>query len=75
MARYHSDGRLDTAFGSNGKVNTDFFGRDDLGLDVAITPSGRILAAGFATTSENQVFAVVCYHAFAVSPQITGILE
>ncbi len=75
VARYHSDGRLDTAFGSNGKVNTDFFGRDDLGLDVAITPSGRILAAGFATTSENQVFAVVCYHAFAVSPQITGILE
>jgi uncharacterized delta-60 repeat protein len=48
LARYHSDGSLDTSFGSGGRVTTDFAGRSDNAAAVAIQPDGKILAAGGA---------------------------
>jgi uncharacterized delta-60 repeat protein len=49
VARYKADGSLDTSFGNNGKVITDFFGSVDEAYAVAIQPDGKIVVAGFAT--------------------------
>ncbi len=45
LARYNSDGSLDTSFGSGGKVLTDF-GSFDQAFDVAVTTGGKIVVGG-----------------------------
>ena len=64
LARYNSDGSLDAAFGSNGKVITDLGGVDDAGYAIVIQPDGKIIAAGYsynnATTSYD--FALARYN-------------
>ena len=48
LARYNSTGSLDTTFGTNGKVTTDFgAGSIDAGFDLAVQPDGFILVTGF----------------------------
>jgi uncharacterized delta-60 repeat protein len=49
VARYNSDGSLDSTFGSGGKVTTDF-GDSDIGTSVAIQSDGKIVVAGFTFT-------------------------
>jgi uncharacterized delta-60 repeat protein len=49
LARYNTDGTLDGAFGSGGKVITDF-GEYDSAAAVALQPDGRIVAAGASWT-------------------------
>lgn len=46
LARYNTDGSLDTSFGSGGKVATEFFGKNDFALAAAIQQDGKIVAAG-----------------------------
>ncbi|MFP5265581.1 MAG: hypothetical protein ACLGJB_27155 [Blastocatellia bacterium] len=48
MARYNSDGSLDSSFGTGGKVTTDFMGRLNQALAYAtlIQNDGKIVAAG-----------------------------
>lgn len=46
IARYTADGRLDTRFGTGGKVVNDFFGDDDYAKDVASLPDGRFVVTG-----------------------------
>jgi uncharacterized delta-60 repeat protein len=49
LARYNADGSLDTSFGGDGKVTTDFAGFLDAAFGVAIQPAdGKIVAAGMA---------------------------
>ena len=48
LARYNSDGTLDTSFGVDGKVETDFSPRGDGAADVAIQADGRIVVIGNA---------------------------
>jgi uncharacterized delta-60 repeat protein len=48
LVRYEANGNLDLSFGNNGKVTTDFFGRDDVVLALVIQPDGKIVAAGRA---------------------------
>ena len=45
LARYNSNGTLDTTFGAGGKVTTDFGDSEEAG-DVVIQPDGKIVAAG-----------------------------
>lgn len=49
VVRYNTDGSLDTTFGSNGKVTTDF-GYDDQGRGVAIQTDGKIVVVGHSGT-------------------------
>ncbi len=49
LARYNSDGSLDSGFGTGGKVTTDFSGGLDGAFAVAVVSAGRILVAGDAT--------------------------
>jgi uncharacterized delta-60 repeat protein len=46
LARYNTDGSLDTTFGSGGTVTTNFDGRYDSGISVAIQQDGRIVVGG-----------------------------
>lgn len=48
LARYNTNGSLDSAFGSGGRVRTDFFGFDDGVRAVALQSDGKIVAAGRA---------------------------
>jgi uncharacterized delta-60 repeat protein len=62
LARYNSDGSLDPAFGSGGKVTTQVVsgdGEDDEIFALAIQPDGRIIAAGEANF--RQDFGMVRY--------------
>ncbi|MEH2286309.1 DUF4347 domain-containing protein, partial [Nostoc sp.] len=68
LARYNSNGSLDTSFSSDGKVTTNFgslFGLPtvDIGYSVAIQPDGKILVAGIDTSLTSLTdFAVVRYN-------------
>jgi uncharacterized delta-60 repeat protein len=46
LARYEPDGSLDSAFGQNGRVTTDFDGASDGANAVVLQPDGKIVVAG-----------------------------
>ena len=48
VARYNTDGSLDSTFGSGGRVTTDFFGNKDGAVAVAFQSDGKIVVAGHA---------------------------
>ena len=48
VSRYNVDGTLDTTFGRDGKVRTDFPGLAAVASSVLIQPDGKILVAGGA---------------------------
>ncbi|MEQ4720651.1 hypothetical protein [Nonomuraea sp. B19D2] len=58
LARYNSDGSLDSGFGSGGKVTTDFGTSGAAG--VALQADGKIVAAGFSGLL-SQDFALARY--------------
>lgn len=59
LARYNTNGALDTTFGSGGRVTTDFsLGSTDFAQAVVIQGDGRIVAAG----TSNGDFALVRYN-------------
>jgi uncharacterized delta-60 repeat protein/uncharacterized repeat protein (TIGR01451 family) len=60
LARYLSDGSIDSTFGTNGIVITSF-GTDAYGLSVALQPDGKIIAAGAAGTYGYADFAMARY--------------
>ncbi|HET7487172.1 MAG TPA: Calx-beta domain-containing protein [Acidimicrobiales bacterium] len=62
VARYNSNGTLDTTFGTGGKLVTDVGGGADSGNAVALQPDGRIVVAGDTfPPSSNSRFLVVSY--------------
>jgi uncharacterized delta-60 repeat protein/uncharacterized repeat protein (TIGR01451 family) len=63
MARYNTDGSLDTTFDGDGKVTTDLAGGFDQANAVAIQGDGKIVAAGLANVSGAFDFAVARYNA------------
>lgn len=52
MARYYSDGSLDTSFGNGGKVYMDF-GGDDALASIKVQSDGKIIVGGFSHTTAN----------------------
>ncbi|WP_411111674.1 calcium-binding protein [Streptomyces sp. c-19] len=58
VARYNSDGSLDTTFSGDGMVTADF-GGTEFGNAVAVQPDGKIVVAG----SGGAGFAALRYHA------------
>ena len=62
LARYNSDGSLDTTFGNGGTLMTDFFGNEDDAFSVLIQPDGKIVAVGSANNPASYYdFAAVRY--------------
>ncbi len=66
VARYNTDGSLDSSFGASGKVTTDFGGGPDAGKSVAIQSDGKIVVTGSGGASHTN-FAVARYWAAAES--------
>jgi uncharacterized delta-60 repeat protein len=60
LARYDSDGSLDTTFSGDGKQTTDFAGGADNAFGVAVQSDGKIVAVG-GGTGETEDFAVARY--------------
>jgi uncharacterized delta-60 repeat protein len=58
LARYNTDGSLDTTFSGDGITTTDFSPYYDVAYAVAIQGDGKIVAAGAANGS---VFALARY--------------
>ena len=62
LARYNTDGSLDTSFGNGGRVITRIGSFDDAANAVAIQPDGKIVAAGISGSSPNYDFALIRYN-------------
>jgi uncharacterized delta-60 repeat protein len=76
VARYLKNGKLDTSFGTGGRVRTDF---GDHGFDrarsAALQADGRIVAAGFAISQDGIAwnFALARYDAAGhLDPSFSG---
>jgi uncharacterized delta-60 repeat protein len=64
VARYNSNGTLDTSFGVGGWVATDYFGGQDFAYAVALQTDGKIVVAGAADIADDlAAFAVARYTA------------
>ena len=62
LARYNSDGSLDTTFSGDGKVSTDFGGGDDHGQSVVMQPDGKIVVAGASDNVSSDGFALARFN-------------
>ena len=61
IAKYSFDGQIDTNFGTNGIVTTDFYGSHDRAWDFIIKDN-QLTVAGFTMqTSPNEEFALARY--------------
>ena len=64
LVRYNADGTLDTTFGGDGRVTTNFTPTEDGVYGLAIQADGKIVAAGDAgLRTTNSRFAVARYNA------------
>ena len=61
LARYDSDGTLDTTFGSSGKTTTDFGYGTDVAYALTVLDSGGILAGGYSDNGADSDFALARY--------------
>jgi uncharacterized delta-60 repeat protein len=55
-------GSLDSTFGINGKVATDFSGVDDFGNSIAMQYDGKLVMAGYSHNGSDYDVAVVRYN-------------
>ncbi len=66
VARFNTDGSLDTSFNGSGINITPLGDSDSVATTVALQPDGRIVAAGYATVGGVQQFVVARYTAAGV---------
>ena len=62
LARYNTDGSLDTSFDTDGKVTTAIGSAADYGRSVAIQSDGKIVAAGYSNNGSDNDFALARYN-------------
>ena len=58
IARFNSDGTLDTSFGTGGKVIQPIGSGNDWGQSLAIQPDGKILLGGVCSNGSNNDFCI-----------------
>ena len=78
VAKYNSDGSLDTSFNSTGKVTTNFSSGDDDGRGIALQSDGKILLAGTSYNGNTYDFAILRYNnsiSTSISVDIKVFLE
>ncbi len=63
VARYNTNGTLDTSFGTGGRVTTAVGSGNDFGRAVAVAPDGKIVVVGESHNGSNFDIAVVRYNA------------
>ncbi|WP_374682213.1 DUF4347 domain-containing protein, partial [Accumulibacter sp.] len=62
LARFNSNGSLDTSFGTSGFINTDFAGGTDVAHSIALQADGRIVLGGLAFSGTSFDFALARYN-------------
>lgn len=62
VARYNSDGSLDTTFNGTGEVTTNFSGTSDSLAGLALQSNGKIIVAGSALINGTTDFALIRYN-------------
>ncbi|MDR4481116.1 MAG: delta-60 repeat domain-containing protein [Nitrospira sp.] len=62
LARFNSNGSLDTSFGTSGFVATDFAAGTDGAYSIALQADGRIVLGGFAFSGTSFDFALARYN-------------
>ena len=62
LARYNSDGSLDTGFDSDGKVTTDFGSSDETAYGITLQSDGKILVTGYSSLDGTNDFALARYN-------------
>ncbi len=62
VARYNSDGTLDTGFGSGGVAVTPVGTGDDSGLGLILRPDGKIIVTGYSDNGSDKDFTVIQYN-------------
>ena len=62
LARYNSNGSLDTTFNTTGKITTPIGSANNSAFSMAIQGDGKIIAAGFANNGSNDDFALARYN-------------
>lgn len=71
LARYNSDGTVDTTFNSGGTkpgtLTLDFGNQASEARAAALQPDGKVVVAGFASNSTDLEFALTRYLAFSTS--------
>lgn len=68
VARYLTNGTLDTTFGTGGVVTTDFSSQNDVAYAVKLQSDGKIVVAGTAVSATGSTFAMARY-------TTTGVLD
>ena len=63
LARYNSNGSLDSTFDSGGRVTTDFANSSDVAFALTIQADGKLVVAGDASTGTELDFALARYNA------------
>ena len=63
LARYNSNGTLDSSFGQAGKAMTRLGLGDAYSFGIAVQSNGRIVLAGYSTTTLDHDFSLVAYTA------------
>jgi uncharacterized delta-60 repeat protein len=65
LARYNTDGSLDNTFGTSGTIREHISGGDksgDRANSIALQSDGKIVAAGYSTTSSGPAFAIARFN-------------
>ena len=62
LARYNTDGSLDTYFDSDGKITTAIGSSNDYAFSVAIQSDGKIVVAGYSYNESGGEFALARYN-------------
>ena len=71
LVRLTPNGTLDTNFGTDGIVTTDFNGQNDVVYALAIQPDGKIVVAGFSST-RGTATSTIFVDAYQANPIIFG---
>ena len=73
LARYNSNGSLDTTFGNGGKLISDLFGAsDDIANSLIIQPDGKLVVGGRTGQYPNFKFGIARYNSYGAFDQSFG---
>ncbi|MFL5331337.1 MAG: hypothetical protein ACJ8C4_20815 [Gemmataceae bacterium] len=80
LARYNTDGTLDSGFGTGGKEVVPFtspaWATTSMGKAIALQADGQIVVAGLYSDSDNyyQMFGVARFNAHQLPPTVTSVV-
>jgi uncharacterized delta-60 repeat protein len=72
LARYNSNGSLDTTFGTFGVVTTAIGSGEAFSFGIGLLSDGRIVLAGYSSTTQDHDFTLACYNSNGTLDQSFG---